>query len=193
MNIPVVILAGGRGSRIGGEKPLRLLGGRTLLDRAITLGRQWSEQVAVAAREEAQTGATRTHWIQDEPNVEGPLAGLCAALRFARDGGSVAVLTIAADMPFLPQDLSQQLVRGIGDACAAIARSSGHLHPVCGLWRTSALDMVPDYVASGHLSLRGFAETVGFEAVEWPTDPTDPFFNINSAEDLEMAERLLEG
>ena len=193
MKIAVVILAGGQGSRIGGHKPLKVLGGKTLLERAITLAHQWSENVAVAVREEAQAGVTGAHLIQDEPDVGGPLAGLGAALRFARDSSCDEVLTVPADMPFLPPDLVQRLMAAIGDACAAIASSDGHMHPVCGLWRTSALNVVPDYVASGRRSLRGFAEAIGFEAVEWPARPTDPFFNINSAADLETAERLLAG
>jgi molybdenum cofactor guanylyltransferase len=72
-----------------------------------------------------------------------------------------------------------------------VASSGGHLHPVCGLWRVSALDAVPAYLASGRRSLRGFAEAAGFTAVDWPIEPLDPFFNINTPEDLAAAERLL--
>ena len=191
MKIAVVILAGGEGSRIGGDKPHKLLGGKTLLERAVTLARQWSEKVAVAVREETQLGGTEVRWIRDAPGVDGPLGGLATALRFADGADCDSVLTIPADMPFLPPDLGQRLMGAIGHACVAIATSGGHLHPVCAVWRTSALDVVPDYIASGGRSLRGFAEAAGFEAVEWASDPADPFFNINSAEVLEMAERLL--
>lgn len=191
MRIAVVILAGGEGIRVGGGKPLRLLGGKRLIDRAEELAGRWSEIVAVAVRDPAQVGRTRFACIFDEPGIEGPLAGLAAALRFASDSGCEAALTIPADMPFLPADLLQRLSQAIGRAGAAIAGSGGKLHPVCGLWKVSARDALPDYLASGRSSLRGFAEAIGSRQVEWPDEPEDPFLNINSAEDLARAERLL--
>jgi molybdopterin-guanine dinucleotide biosynthesis protein A len=188
VKIAVVILAGGEGSRIGGAKPLRVLRGKRLIDRAEALARQWSDIIAVAVREPAQAGDTRATPIFDEAGIDGPLAGLAAALRFAGAGGCEAALTIASDMPFLPPDLGKRLSIEIEDAKAAIASSGGRLHPVCGMWRVSALDAIADYLISGRRSLRGFAEAVGFRAVEWSAD-RDPFFNINSAEDLAEAER----
>jgi molybdopterin-guanine dinucleotide biosynthesis protein A len=192
VKIAVVILAGGEGRRIGGDKPLRLLGGRRLIDRAEELTRQWSEILAVSVRYAGQVGRTDLACITDEPGIDGPLGGLVAALRFARLSGCRAVLTIPADMPFLPGDLKKRLSEALGDAGASLASSGGHLHPVCGLWSARALDSVPDYLASGRRSLKGFAETVRYSSVEWPSEPSDPFSNINSAEDLAAAERLLQ-
>ena len=51
--------------------------------------------------------------------------------------------------------------------------------------------MLSDYLAFGKRSLKGFAEMVGYAVAEWPTEPFDPFFNVNSAEDLVQAEQLL--
>jgi molybdopterin-guanine dinucleotide biosynthesis protein A len=51
---------------------------------------------------------------------------------------------------------------------------------------------MPEYLASGRRSLRGLAETVGYVAVDWPTDPEDPFFNINTSADLVEAERRIQ-
>lgn len=155
--------------------------------------RQWSDHVAVAARKESQIGQCDADWLPDDAGVEGPLGGLLAGLRFGRTIGVEAVLSIPADMPFLPEDLLDRLRGEIGDADAAIASSGGRLHPVCGLWRPASLDAAPDYLASGRRSLKGFAEAIGFEAVQWPADHLDPFFNINTAEDFVAAERLLGG
>lgn len=187
----VVILAGGDGSRMGGGKPLRLLGGKRLIDHAEALASQWSAIVAVAVRTPAQVGLTQFPHITDDDEIEGPLAGLAASLRFGRSEACDAVLTIAADMPFLPSDLAARLSAEIQNHGAAIASSGGHLHPVCGLWRVPALEALPDYLASGRRSLNGFARTLGFRQVEWPSGPEDPFTNINSVEDLAIAERML--
>lgn len=193
MKIAVVILAGGEGSRIGGNKPLRGLGGRPLIDRAEKLARQWSAIVAVAVRDAQQIGNSALPRIGDVEGIEGPLGGLAAALQFARDSGCDAVLTIAVDMPLLPQNLAERLTAGIAKASAAIASSGEDLHPVCGLWRAGALGELPDYLASGRRSLKGFAAAIGFETVKWDSGPTDPFFNVNSPADLLEAERLVAG
>jgi len=167
----IVILAGGEGRRIGGGKPLRQLGGETLLDRALRRARGWSNDVLVAT---AQT---------DIPGIEGPLGGVAAALEWGGD-----VLTIPCDMPFLPEDLPERLQ---GKEAATIAMSGGRLHPVCALWRARAREGMADYVATGRRSLIGFAEAVGYEAIDWNADPIDPFFNVNDEADLARAEALL--
>jgi molybdopterin-guanine dinucleotide biosynthesis protein A len=192
VTIAAVILAGGEGARIGGGKPLLQFGGTTLLDRAIQFALTQSELVAVAVRDVQQIGEIGVAIIRDDPRIEGPLAGLVGALRFAVDEGADAVLTLPTDMPFLPSDFAGRLGGELASNCAAIARSGGHLHPVCGLWLAGALDSVPAYVASGKRSLRGLAEAVGYSAVDWPATPVGPFFNINTPADFTAAEQRLQ-
>jgi molybdenum cofactor guanylyltransferase len=171
----IVILAGGEGRRIGGAKPLRMLGGRSLIDRALDGARCWSDAVSVIAREGGD--------LRDDPAIEGPLGGVAAALALGGD-----VLTIPCDMPLLPDDLPVRLTSA---KPATLAASGGRLHPVCALWKTEAAAGLPAYLATGRRSLKGFAEAVGYEAVEWPVEPYDPFFNINEEADLARAEAML--
>lgn len=191
MKIAVVILAGGEGRRIGGDKPLRLLAGRTLLSRALDQARKWSDSIAIAARSSAQLGGADVRWLADDSAIEGPLGGLSAGLRFAQDQGSDALLTIPADMPFLPADLAPKLARALSGSTAALASSEGRLHPVCGLWSPAAMLQLDSFVGTGRRSLTGFAQMCGHVTVDWATSPIDPFFNINRPEDLELAERVL--
>jgi molybdopterin-guanine dinucleotide biosynthesis protein A len=191
MKIAAVILAGGEGSRMGGDKPLRLLGGATLLDRVLRYASLLSGPMAVAIRDPNQIRDIGTRVILDDPSIGGPLAGLKAAMRFGRDERVDAVLTLPTDMPFLPSDLVDRLVNALPINMAAIASSGARLHPVCGLWRVQALDLIPEYLASERRSLRGFANSIGCCAVEWPVESVDPFFNINDLEDLATAERVL--
>jgi len=184
MTLAVLILAGGHGTRIGGGKPLQLLAGRTFLDRAIECARQWSDEIAIAARAIEQVGETGLTVLLDAPELDGPIAGLASARRL----DCSTVLTIPCDTPFLPTDLPGRLFEGLADNHAALAASAGYVHPVCGLWRTDALARIGDYAASGRRSLIGFAETIGYAAVEWPDDP---FFNVNSPEQLAEAEARL--
>jgi molybdenum cofactor guanylyltransferase len=180
--IAVLVLAGGEGRRIGGGKPARLLGGMTLLDRALAMARRWSDDVAISVR-----GAGGPGFIEDAPDIEGPLGGLAAGLRHGWLAGR-ALLTIPCDMPFLPGDLPERLT---GNAVATLAASGGHVHPVCALWRPGAQDGLPAYLASGRRSLKGFAEAVGCNLADWPAAPFDPFFNVNDEADLARAETLL--
>ena len=190
-DIAVVVLAGGEGRRIGGGKPLRMLGGETLLARALRQAAGCSDRVALAVRDPAQVGAPGDVAMISDAPVEGPLGGLAAALGWARDQGRAAVLTLPCDMPFVPPDLAERLGEGIEGHAVVLAASGERLHPVCGLWRVDALDQLPAYAASGRRSLRGFAEAVGFTAVDWPASPADPFFNVNTTEDLAEAEARL--
>jgi molybdopterin-guanine dinucleotide biosynthesis protein A len=187
----VAVLAGGAGSRIGGGKPLIVLGGKTLVERAFERARNWSDFSVVSLRSADQVKPLGLPWIADAPGIEGPLAGLAAALEWAHGQGANALLTIPCDMPFVPDELPLRLIARIGEMGAAIAVSGGNLHPVCGLWRSAAAAEIPAYCASGKRSLQGFARHIGFTEVEWPATARDPFFNINSPADLAAAEVLL--
>jgi molybdopterin-guanine dinucleotide biosynthesis protein A len=192
MRIAAVVLAGGEGRRISGGKPHRRLGGRTLLERALERARALSPDVALAVREPGQAGGAEVEVLTDAPGIEGPLAGLASALAFARARGAQAVLTLPCDAPFLPDDLAGRLSQALqADASCAVPQSGGRLHPTCALWRAELGPALQAYAASGRRALIGFAETVGLVAVPWPDEPVDPFFNINTPEDLERAEALL--
>lgn len=184
----IVILAGGDGRRIGGDKPQRLLFGESLIDRSIRIARQWSDDVRIALRFPAQLQDLNVPVLLDVPLISGPLAGLACALRAARADGHGHVLTLPCDMPFLPSDLLPRLAVEIGEHGAAVATGGGHVHPVCALWRADAQDLLPAHVASGQRSLRGFAEKVGWVAVDWPDAC---FANVNTPQDLAAAERRL--
>ena len=189
--VAVVILAGGEGRRMGGNKPLQILAGERLIDRALRQARRWSDLVAVAVRASQQAQPIDARLLADDPDVEGPLGGLVTALRFGQEQGRDLVLTIPADMPFLPPDLLGRLATAITGVECALASSGAHLHPVCGLWRTTVLNEVGRYAESQRRSLKGLAELIGFAIVEWPIDPIDPFFNVNSADDLRQSEQFL--
>lgn len=182
--IAVIILAGGEGRRMGGDKPTRLLGGRTLLDRAIEGARRWSDRIVIAARDGDQVGATDYEVLLDPPSVGGPLAGLVSARKLGRE----LVLTVPCDMPFLPADLAGRLRDALGDRGAALAASGGRVHPVCGLWRSDRLSELAGYLATGRRSVIGFSELLDYAAVEWEEAA---FININTPAELATAEARL--
>jgi molybdopterin-guanine dinucleotide biosynthesis protein A len=192
VNFVCVVLAGGEGRRMGGAKPLQPFEGAPLLARALALADGYADDVAVAVRDPAQLGGVSASWLLDDPAIAGPLGGLAAALAHGRSLGADAVLTLPCDAPRLPRDLAQRLVEALAaapGAHAAVAASGGHWHPVCALWRASALDRLPAYLATGARSLRGFASACEAAAVEWSTQAHDPFVNANTPEDLAALQR----
>ena len=179
-SLGVVILAGGDGRRMGGRKPQRLLGERSLLNRAITRAQRWSETVVISVRSRDQVGGVELPLVFDPPGLAGPLAGLAAA----RELGCARVLTIPCDMPFLPDDLPRRLAAALPGRAAALASAGGRLQSVCGLWTAEALAGIEEYAASGQTSLVGFARTIGFAVAELEDAAAD---NLNTPAELAAA------
>ena len=185
----VVVLAGGDGRRMGGGKPLRLFRGRTLIARALDRALSWSLQVAVAVRSPDQVGPVAAPLVLDTPGVEGPLAGLSAALSFARELGASRLLTLPCDMPRLPDDLARRLEEAVAPgAGVAIATCAGRLHPVCAVWDVEVQASLPAYLASGRSSVRGFSETLEMRTVVWDDAYATAFENFNTQAELGRAD-----
>lgn len=162
------VLAGGQSRRFGSDKALAELGGQTLIARAVAALAPWCDRVVVAGRTEAPAPC-----LPDWPRPGmGPLGGVAAALRLARDQGHDAVLTCGVDSPGLPEDLHERLA----PAPAFVADQ-----PVIGLWPASAAAAIEAILTGdGKHSLRRFAEAVGARAVDLPHGPA----NINTPADL---------
>ena len=194
LNPLILVLAGGDGSRIGGEKPLRDLGGARLIDHALRVAQQYGGHIAVGLRQELQI-VTSLPCILDDPDLQGPLAGLVPGLAEAHRTGRSHLLLLPIDMPFLPSNLLDRLTIAIDrspKANVAMARSNGQGHPVCSLWCSDIGEAAADYGATGRRSLIGLAEAVGSTCADWDELP-DPFFNVNSGGDLESARQRLGG
>jgi molybdenum cofactor guanylyltransferase len=190
--IPVVILTGGLGTRIGGNKAVRMLSGKTLLERSLEQSATYSGKIAIAANRSSQLPLRDgLETLTDATDNAGPNSGLSSAFDFAAKHDAEFVLIIPCDTPFLPHDLVARLYESIGDCNAALAASGDRVHAACSLWRTDAAEVLPDYLALGRRALFGFAETIGYTSVLWATEPFDPFFNINNEGDLAHAEEIL--
>jgi len=168
-----VVLAGGQSTRFGSDKALAELGGHTLLARAVDTLSGWCEYVVVAGRETAPAPT-----IPDWPHPRmGPLGGIAAALRLARDENYEAVLSLGVDSLGLPESLPSLLSPG-----PAYVESQ----PVVGLWPTGTVDAIETLLlAQGKHSMLAFADAVGATAVKIDAKPA----NINTPADLAAAEK----
>lgn len=200
MTIVAVLLAGGQGTRMaadgqGGDKPLRLLGGVTLLDHAIAQIRpQVSALVINANGDPARFTAWPFDVVPDPlPDYPGPLAGILAGLRWAEQQGAQDVVSVPTDTPFLPSDLVVRLdaarqAAGVKLACAA---SGGWTHPVIGIWPVALADTLEADLRAGTRKIDAWTARHGVAAAEFGIQPFDPFFNVNRPADLATAEAML--
>ena len=193
------ILAGGLSQRMGGnDKALLILEGRTLLEHvAGRLVPQCKSVILNANGNPSRFGGVHLPIVSDSVQGHpGPLAGILAALDWCAahlpDIGWVA--SAPADTPFIPKDL----VLRLHEAChenrkpMACATSGSQPHFAVGLWSVALRrDLRQALVEQGMRSIRDWLRRHGHAEAIWPNEPVDPFFNINTPEDLERAKVLV--
>jgi molybdenum cofactor guanylyltransferase len=198
-----VVLAGGLARRIGGgDKPLCKIGGHTILSRVIARLEPQCERLFLSANGDPMRFASFglpviADGVKQHP---GPLAGILAGLDWAaaHRPNTQWILSVPGDCPFLPRDLVVRLRQAVSaeDAELAVAASQGRSHPVIGLWKVALRDALREaLVVEGLRKVQGWTARHRVATVVWPDEPLDPFFNVNTVEDLAEAERLaaLEG
>ena len=192
------LLAGGLARRMGGgDKPMRTIGGRTILERVIArLNPQCDGLILNANGDPARFVAFGLAVIADNvPDFPGPLAGILAALDWtAANRPKVEwVLSAAEDCPFLPRDLVARLheARAREDAQLAVAASGRQSHPVIGLWHVGLREELRHaLVVEDIRKIDRWTARYRLATVTWPAEPLDPFFNANTVDDIAQAERL---
>src|SRR5262245_9090939 len=196
--IPGVLLAGGLARRMGGgDKPMRQIAGRTILDRVIArLSPQCDGLIINANGDPARFASFGLPVIADSvADFPGPLAGILAALDWAAANRPEVslVLSAAADCPFLPRDLVSRLSQALAEQNAqlAVAASDGQSHPVIGLWSVALREELRHaLVVEDIRKIDRWTARYRLATVTWPTTPLDPFFNANTVEDIADADRL---
>ncbi|OWV71708.1 molybdenum cofactor guanylyltransferase [Rhizobium sp. R339] len=192
-----VVLAGGRSQRMGRDKAGVMLGTETLLRHVLARLSPQVSSIAVNADAAAEDVPVVPDHIAGKA---GPMAGIHAAMVHAAGIPSVThVVTVSVDCPFFPADLVTRLTAAVDHPSQiAIAASEGRSHPVFGLWPvTLAADLKAWIAADEKRRVRDFLLRHDVTEVAFPLHPTrasllDPFFNINTPDDLAEAERWLE-
>lgn len=197
----IAILAGGAGERLQGRKPLRTLGGRPLIYHPLAAARASGLGVIVVSKRSVALPELDCEIVYEPERPRHPLCGLLAALAHAeqlgeqRDGG-LPVVIIACDMPFLTGPLLAWLGTTSPVLPAAVARVGGRLQPLLGRYLPAHRPALARAL-SGGCSLREAVlrlEPVIFEERELARfgEPQRLCFNVNSPEDLRLAEAWLE-
>ena len=195
---PCVVLAGGLGRRMGGgDKPMREIGGRAILDHVVERLEPQCDGLLLNANGDPERFARFGLPVVADTvaGYPGPLAGILAALEWTAQNrpGVEWVVSAAGDCPFLPRDLVARLQRArqAEGADLAVAASGGQAHPVIGLWKVALRDDLRRALVEEDLrKIDRWTVRYRLATVSWPGEPVDPFFNANTVDDLHEAERL---
>jgi len=193
-----LVLAGGLARRMGGgDKPLTRIGGATILSRVLErLKPQCTRVVLNANGDPARFADTGLPVIPDDvPDFAGPLAGILAGLDWAAaHAPEIAyVASVPGDCPFLPRDLVTRLhqARAASGQPLACARSGEWRHPVVGVWPVALrADLRHALTKEDLRKIELWTARHGIALADWPAEPVDPFFNVNTPEDAAAAEQL---
>ena len=197
-----VVLAGGLSRRMGEqEKSLMEIGGQPIIGHVISRLQKQADSILISANGNPDR-FDQFKLPVEEDTVEGfagPLAGILAGMRWcvANHPESKYLLSVAADTPFFPDDLLEKLLADIPqeEGAIALASSNGQRHPVFGLWSVSLADDLQHFlVEEGNRKVMLFVQRYPNCLVDFGqnTDP-DPFFNVNTPEDLALAKSYKSG
>ncbi|MCY3701188.1 MAG: molybdenum cofactor guanylyltransferase MobA [Rhodospirillales bacterium] len=196
------LLAGGQGRRLGrGDKGLVRVGDRPMIARAHDCLVTQVDRIVINAngnpeRFQFLNSPVVPDGFADEGGA-GPLAGIHAVLAWStREAGPAAlVTTVPVDAPFLPANLVTRLAeaRYSTGASISIAGSGGRQHPVVACWPVSVLADLEQALAEGIRKIDAFTSNYRVAVVEWDITTVDPFFNVNTVEDLREADLFVTG
>lgn len=195
-----VLLAGGLARRMGGgDKPLKVLRGETILARVIGRARLQTRALVLNANgDPARFAAFGLPVAPDAvEGYAGPLAGVLTGMEWAAAHAPECrwLASFATDAPFLPLDLVARLYEAVekDGADMACTSSGGRRHPVFGLWPVRlAPDLRSALADEGVRKVDAWTGRYKLAVADYPAEPHDPFFNANAPEDLAQAERILE-
>ena len=178
-----IVLAGGRGSRMGGvDKGLQLLRGRPMIEWVLERLAPQVSEIIVNANQNIQSYESYGHRVvRDEiAGFAGPLAGLHAGLKAA---AHPLVVTVPCDSPFLPEDLVERLFASLKNNDLAVARTGEQPHPVFALMKRQVRESLEAFLAAGGRKIDAWYAALKVVEVSFD-DEADAFRNINTLEEL---------
>ena len=194
-----VLLAGGLARRMGGgDKPMRELGGKPILDHVIDRARPQVHHLVLNANGDADR--FKKYGLPVVADVieghQGPLAGILTAMEWAADNvpGAEHVISFATDAPFLPHNLVVELMVPINEGASLLscAITGDRTHPVFGVWPIALKNELRKAMIEEEMrKIDLWTDRIGITHVPFPVEPVDPFFNVNRPENLEEAEGML--
>ena len=194
-NILAVVLAGGKSQRFGQDKSQVKLEGKLLIDYILTeiIG-EFSETLIIANEKISFMSSNNISVTKDFKSGLGPLGGVLTAMKWIKEKNKDYqwVSTFPTDTPFFKKQILEDFLKKIkvGDSKLFFIKSNNTRHNIFGLWSIDLINRLEEDLENGDRKVENWANSVGVKIINMNFEKNDPFFNINTKEDLEKAKNI---
>ena len=195
-NILPVVLAGGKSKRFGEDKSQKQLGSKILIDYILSeIINDFNEVIIVANAPIKHLSSDKITKIEDYKKDLGPLGGIFSAMKWAKDNNKKYqwIITFPSDTPFFKKKIMKSFLNKINTKESELffMKSNEKRHNIFGLWSLDLIDQLEKDLENGSRKVEKWANNIGVKTINMSFEKEDPFFNINTKEDLEKAEKIL--
>ena len=195
-NILPVVLAGGKSKRFGEDKSQKQLGSKILIDYILSeIINDFNEVIIVANAPIKHLSSDKITKIEDYKKDHGPLGGIFSAMKWAKDNNKKYqwIITFPSDTPFFKNKIMNNFLNKINTKESELffVKSNEKQHNIFGLWSLDLIDQLEKDLENGSRKVEKWANNIGVKTINMSFEKEDPFFNINTKEDLEKAKKIL--
>ena len=195
-NILPVVLAGGKSKRFGEDKSQTQLGSKILIDYILSeIINDFNEVIIVANDPIKHLSSNKITKIEDYKKDLGPLGGVLSAMKWVKDNHKKYqwIVTFPSDTPFFKISVLNEFFNKINKKESELffMKFNEKRHNIFGLWSMDLIDQLEKDLENGSRKVEKWANDIGVKIINMSYEKEDPFFNINTKEDLKKAEKIL--
>ena len=196
-NILGVVLAGGKSQRFGEDKCQVKLGDKLLIDYILSeIIDEFKEVLLISNNKIKYINSNKISLVEDTKKGLGPLGGILTAMKWIRQNNKNYkwISTFPSDTPFFKKKILNNFLEEIKDYEGKLffINSNNTRHNIFGLWSIDLLERLEKDLDNGERKVEMWANKIGVKSINMKFENKDPFFNINTKEDLIKAEKYLE-
>ena len=195
-NILPVVLAGGKSKRFGEDKSQVKLGEKILIDYILSeLIDEFNEILIVANNPIKHLSSNKIIKIEDFKKNLGPLGGIFSAMKWAKENKKSYrwIASFPSDTPFFKKGIFSNFLEKVNDKESELffMTFNDKRHNIFGLWSISLIDQLEKDLENGSRKVEKWANNIGVKTINMSFEKENPFFNINTQEDLKKANKIL--
>ena len=195
-NILGTVLAGGKSQRFGEDKSQVKLAGKLLIDHMLTeIIDEFKELLIVSNNKISFHNSEKISIIEDFEKGLGPLGGVLSAMKWIKENQKDFkwIATFPVDTPLFKRQILKDFIQNINfnESDLFFIKSNNTRHNIFGLWSINLLDKLEKDLKNGERKVELWANNTGVKIINMEFSNNDPFFNINTKEDLKKAEEIL--
>ena len=195
-NILAAVLAGGKSKRFGDDKTQAQLGGKILIDYILSeIVNKFNEVLIVANDPIKHLPSDKIVTIEDFKKNLGPLGGILSAMKWVKKHNKHYqwIASFPSDTPLFKIIMFEDFLKKVNEKESELffMKTKEKRHNIFGLWNIDLIDQLEKDLENGSRKVEKWANNIGVKTIDIEFDKEDPFFNVNTKEDLEKAEKIL--